>query len=61
MRFSPATRLTDRETIWIAYRNDGTQFNRLTPPWGTTAAVWSAQYAETHAEEALAKIPTFEN
>jgi hypothetical protein len=49
MRFSPATRLTDRQTIWVAYRNDGSNFNRLTPPWGTTAAVWSAQYAEAHA------------
>ncbi len=57
MRFSPATRLTDRETIWVAYRNDGTQFNRLTPPWGTTAAVWSAQFSETHAEDVVA--PTF--
>ena len=61
MRFSPATRLSDRETIWIAYRNDGTQFNRLTPPWGTTAAVWSAQYAEVHHDEAIAALPTFEH
>ena len=49
MRLSPATRLTDRQTIWVAYRNDGSQFNRLTPPWGTTADVWAAQFAEAHA------------
>jgi hypothetical protein len=61
MRFSPATRLTDRETIWIAYRNDGTQFNRLTPPWGTTAAVWSAQFAETYHDEAIARLPQWED
>lgn len=51
MRFSPATRLADRQTIWVAYRNDGTQFNNLTPPWGTTAAVWSAQYADAHRND----------
>jgi hypothetical protein len=49
MRLSPATRLTDRQTIWVAYRNDGSNFNRLTPPWGTTADVWAGQYAEAHA------------
>ena len=37
MRFSPASRLTDRQTIWVAYRNDGTSFNKITPPWGTDA------------------------
>jgi hypothetical protein len=57
MRFSPATRLNDRQTIWVAYRNDGSQFNRLTPPYGTTAASWSAQFSETHAEDV--KAPTF--
>jgi hypothetical protein len=51
MRLSPATRLDDRQTIWVAYRNDGTSFNRLTPPSGTTAAVWSAQFAEVHADD----------
>jgi hypothetical protein len=61
MRFSPATRLTDRQTIWIAYKNDGSQFNRITPPWGTTSTVWAAQYAEQYEEEAMAKIPTFEH
>jgi hypothetical protein len=44
MRLSPATRLADRQTEWVAYRNDGTNFNRLTPPMGHPAAVWSAQF-----------------
>lgn len=47
MRFSPATRLTDRQIEWVAYRNDGTNFNRLTPPMGHPASVWSAHFAET--------------
>jgi hypothetical protein len=53
MRFSPATRLTDRQTIWVAYRNDGTNFNRLTPPWGNTAASWAGQFAEAHADDVV--------
>ena len=28
MRFSPASRLTDRQMIWVAYRNDGTKIGR---------------------------------
>ncbi len=51
MRLSPATRLTDRQTIWVAYRNDGTNFNRLTPPWGTDAVTWSGQFADAHRED----------
>ncbi len=47
MRLSPATRLADRQTEWVAYRNDGTNFNRLTPPMGHPAAVWSAQFEDT--------------
>ena len=47
MRFSPATRLTDRQIEWVAYRNDGSNFNRLTPPMGHPASVWSAHFAET--------------
>ena len=54
MRFSPATRLADRQTIWVAYRNDGSNFNKITPPWGTTASMWAAQFAEVHAEDVKA-------
>lgn len=51
MRLSPATRLTDRQMIWVAYRNDGTSFNNLTPPWGTTAVIWAAQFADAHRSD----------
>ena len=47
MRFSPATRLADRQTIWVAYRNDGTCLNRL----GHPATTWAAHFAEAHADE----------
>ena len=59
MRLSPASRLTDRQTIWVAYRNDGTSFNKITPPWGTDAVIWAAQFAEVHAAEAQAALPTW--
>ncbi len=46
MRFSPATRLSTRETVWVAYRNDGTNFNRLTDPAGHPATIWSGQFED---------------
>jgi hypothetical protein len=51
MRLSPATRLTDRQTIWVAYRNDGSNFNRLTPPWGPDAVTWAGQFADAHRDD----------
>jgi len=42
MRFSPASRLADRQTEWVVYRNDG---NPAPAPVGHPAAVWSAQFA----------------
>jgi hypothetical protein len=59
MRLSPATRLTDRQTIWVAYRNDGSNFNRLTPPWGTDAVTWAGQFADVHRDEAQEALPTW--
>ena len=54
MRFSPATRLSTRETVWVAYRNDGTSFNNISDPTGHPATIWAAQFAEVHA----ADVPT---
>jgi len=51
MRFSPASRLTDRQILWVAYRNDGSKFNRITDPVGHTATLLAAQWAETHASD----------
>ena len=46
MRFSPASRLADRQTVWVGYRNDGSNFNRLTDPAGHPATIWSAQFED---------------
>lgn len=51
MRLSPATRLKDRQTVWVAYRNDGSAFNAITDPVGHPATVWAAQFAEAHAAD----------
>lgn len=53
MRFSPATRLDTRQTEWVAYRNDGTNFNLLTPPMGHLATSWSAHFAETFERDVV--------
>jgi hypothetical protein len=60
MRLSPATRLADRQTVWVAYRNDGSAWNQnpsMVYPVGIPATVWAAQFSETHAEDV--KAPTF--
>ncbi len=49
MRLSPATRLTDRQTVWVAYRNDGSKFYNLTTDHGVPATVFAAQFAEVYA------------
>jgi hypothetical protein len=51
MRLSPASRLSDRQTVWVAYRNDGSQFNRITAPVGHPATVIAAQYADAHRND----------
>lgn len=51
MRFSPASRLIDRQTVWVAYRNDGSKFNAITDPVGHTATLLAAQWAETYADD----------
>jgi hypothetical protein len=54
MRLSPATRLRDRQTVWVSYRNDGSAWNNcpdLVHPSGVPATTWSAQFAEAHAHE----------
>ncbi len=63
MRFPLAqcSDLATRQIRWIS-RHD--QLNNGSRPsayihWGLPASVIAAQYAETHAAEALAKIPTF--
>jgi hypothetical protein len=51
MRFSPATRLADRQTVWVGYRNDGTSFNRISAPDAAPATVIAAQFAEVFASD----------
>ena len=51
MRLSPASRLSDRQTVWVGYKNDGSQFNRITDPVGHPATVIAAQYADAHRND----------
>ena len=51
MILSQATRLRDRQTVWVAYRNDGSKFNAITDPVGHPATIWAAQFEEAHAED----------
>ncbi len=49
MRLSPATRLSTRSLEWVAYRNDGTSFNRITAPVSHSATIWSETFSQAHA------------
>ena len=49
MRFSPASRLTDRQTVWVGYRNDGSKFYNLSTDYGVPATVIAGQFAEVFA------------
>jgi hypothetical protein len=48
---SAASRLSDRQTVWIARQSDDTPFNRTTTEWGIPAHVYAAQFAEVYAAE----------
>ena len=64
MILTQASRLSDRATVWVSYRNDGTAWNEcpdLVYPSGIPTSVWAAQFAEVHHDEAIAALPTFED
>ena len=44
MRFSPATRLSTRETVWVGYANDGAVIDKR--HHGHPATIWSAQFED---------------
>jgi hypothetical protein len=46
---SAASRLSDRQTVWVARQSDDTPFNRTTTEWGIPAHVYAAQFAEVHS------------
>ena len=61
MILAQASRLSDRATVWVARKNNDESFTRITCPSGNPATIWAAQFAEVHHDEAIAKLPTFED
>ena len=51
MILSQASRLSDRQTVWVARKNNGESFTKITDPTGHPATVWAAQFAETFASD----------
>lgn len=49
MILSPATRLKDRQTVWVARHNDGTPFYQVSTDWGVSADSIAASFREAHA------------
>ena len=57
MILSAASRLRDRQMVWVARRNDDSPFYKLTTDYGVPATVWAAQFADVHAADV--KAPTW--
>jgi hypothetical protein len=53
MILSQASRLTDRQTVWVARKNDDSPFYKLTTDYGVPATVWAAQFADVHAADVV--------
>ena len=54
MILSQASRLSDRQTVWVSYRNDGSAWNEcpdLVYPVGIPATVIAAQFSEVHRSD----------
>jgi len=54
MILSQATRLTDRQTVWVARKNDDTPFYKLTTDYGVPATVIAGQFADVFASDVAA-------
>jgi hypothetical protein len=61
MILAQASRLSDRALVWVSRKNNDESFTRLSCPSGHAAWAWAAQFAEVHHDEAIAKLPTFED
>jgi len=48
MILSQASRLSDRQTVWVARKNNDESFTRLTTDYGVPASVIAAQFADAH-------------
>lgn len=51
MRLSPATNLSDRQIVWVSYRNDGTSWNEnpdMVYPSGRLATTWAGLFADVY-------------
>lgn len=57
MILTQASRISDRQTVWVARKNNGESFNRITTDYGVPATVIAAQFADVHADDV--KTPTF--
>jgi hypothetical protein len=57
MILSAASRLSDRQMVWVARKNNDESFTRLSTDYGVPATVWAAQFAEIHADDV--KAPTW--
>ena len=51
MILSQASRLSDRQIVWVAPQNDETPIHRLSTAFGIPAHFYAAPFAEVHATD----------
>ena len=61
MIFSQASRITDRQRIWVARNNDDSKLGTVASEWGMKSTVLAGAWGKKYKEEAIAKIPVFED
>lgn len=49
MILSMASRLTDRQTVWVSRKNNDESFNRISTDYGVSAVTIASHWAEVHA------------
>jgi hypothetical protein len=61
MILSQASRITDRQRVWVARNNDDSTFGTIASRWGCKSWVLAGAWGKRYKEEAIAKIPSFED
>ena len=61
MIFSQASRITDRQRVWVARNNDDSSLGTIASQWGTKSWVIAGEWHKRYKDEAIEKIPCFED
>jgi hypothetical protein len=61
MILSQASRITDRQRVWVARNSDDSSLGTIASEWGTESWVLAGEWGRKYKKEAIDKIPSFED